>query len=343
MSDKPRKFNINEIARISGVSTMTVSRIFNAPGKVAPATRIRVQQVIDRLQYRPSPFAQGLASHKTGILGLMIFDNLNLDFLQPIFLAAEKEIRTLGRDLLILSHPEKSGGHVNRCLDLVDGVLCFGYEIDNDAIENLEEQGIPYAVIGKREWTRASPWSVRPDYFNGYRNATRHLLSLGHRRIAFLGGNSRFPPDMEKHAGFHAAIGEEGASEGKSFYDEDVGRIREILETVRPTAVFLENIKVPFIFLQCVKEMGLRIPQDISVIFTRRDFIDIHVLYDLAGIHDLTLLSVPRWELGAAGVRLLQNLIDGNTGLPKEQLMELEFISGESCAPPPSGQKVYKK
>jgi LacI family transcriptional regulator len=338
MSVKTRKFNIDEVARISGVSTMTISRIFNDPGKVAPATRTRVQQIIDGLQYRPSPFAQGLASQKTGILGLMIFDNLNLDFLQPIFLAAEQEIRALGRDLLILSQPEKSGGHVSRCLDLVDGVLCFGYTIDNNAIENLEERGIPYAVIGKREWTKVSPWSIRPDYCNGYRDAARRLVDMGHRKIAFMGGNSRFAPDMEKHAGFHAAIDEAGIGEGKSFYDEDVGRVREILETFRPTAVFLENIKFPFTFLQCVKEMGLRIPQDISVIFTRRDFIDIHALYDLAGIHELTLLSVPRWELGAAGVRLLQNLIDGNTALPKEQLMELEFIPGESCAPPEPGQ-----
>jgi LacI family transcriptional regulator len=334
MGIKQRKFNISEVARISGVSTMTISRIFNDPDKVAEATRIRVQQVIDGLQYRPSPFARGLASNKTGILGLMIFDNLNLDFFQPIFLAAEQEIRALGCDLLIFSQPEKGGGHVSRCLDLVDGVLCFGYAIDNDAIENLEKQGIPYAVIGKREWTRASPWYIRPDYFNAYRDTARRLADMGHRRLAFMGGNARFPPDMEKHAGFHAAVDENGAAEGKSFYDEDVGRVREILETFKPTAVFLESYQFPFVFLHCVRELGLKIPRDISVIFTRRDFIDIHALYDLAGIHELTLLSVPRRELGAAGVRLLQNLVDGDTGLPKEQLMELEFIPGESCAPP---------
>jgi LacI family transcriptional regulator len=272
----------------------------------------------------------------------MIFDDLNLDFLQPIFLAAEQEIRASERDLLILSHPGKSGGYVSRCLDLVDGVLCFGYEMDNGAIEILEQRGIPYAIIGKREWTNISPWSISPDYFNGYRDLTRRLLSLGHRRIAFMGGNARFPPDMEKHSGFHAAFREEGIPGGKSFYDEDVGQVRKILETVRPTAVFLENIKFPFSFLQCVKEMGLRIPQDISVIYTRQDFIGIHALYDLAGIHDLTLLSVPRWELGAAGVKLLQSLIDGETDIPRDQRMALEFIDGESCAPPPDEEGCKK-
>jgi DNA-binding LacI/PurR family transcriptional regulator len=335
MGVKPRKFNISEIARISGVSTMTVSRTLNAPHKVAMATKTRVLQVIDRVQYRPNPLAQGLVSRRTGILGLMIFDDMDMGFLQPIFLVAEQEIRTSGRDLLIFSQPGKSGGHVSRCLDLVDGVLCFGYEIDNNVIETLEKRGIPYAIIGKREWTKVSPWFISPAYFNSYRDVTRRLLNLGHQRIVFMGGNDRFLPDIEKHSGFHAAFREEGVSGGRSFYDEDVGQVREILETVRPTAVFLENIKFPLPFLQCVKEIGLRIPRDISVIYTRHDFIDKRALYDLAGIHELTLLSVPRRELGIAGTKLLHSLIDGNTDIPKSQYMALEFIAGESWGPPP--------
>ena len=336
MPGKPgQKVNIAEVARIAGVSKMTVSRMLNHKAKVAPDTRKKVQKVMDELKYQPSPFARGLASQKSRILGIMIFDGMNMDFLTPIFLGIEHEARINGYDLLIFSNPEKD--KESHSLSFVDGVLCFGYEMDNVAVENLEKRNIPYAVIGKRQWRKASPWYCTMDYFNGYRKRAAHLIGMGHRKMAFMGGLSSYYVDTEKYDGFHAAFQEAGLSPKNSLilHDGDVSNFRESIEQFRPTAVFLENTVYPFPFLFCVKELGLKIPEDISVIYTRSDFIDSHTLFNLAGIHELTQLAVPRRELGIAGLRLLLKLIDGENDIPKEQLLELQFFEGESCAPPP--------
>jgi DNA-binding LacI/PurR family transcriptional regulator len=89
-----------------------------------------------------------------------------------------------------------------------------------------------------------------------------------------------------------------------------------------------------------IRERGLRIPGDLSLIYTRRDFIDVHTLYDLAGIHEMTMITVPRRELGAAGFRVLKRLIEGETGIPRETSVGMEFIIGESSGPPPGGMRA---
>jgi DNA-binding LacI/PurR family transcriptional regulator len=344
MADKGRrKANISEVAKAAGVSKMTVSRMYNDAAKVAPATRVRVQKVIDELRYQPSAVARGLASRSTRIIGIMIFDNFNSNFFQPMFLAVEQEARAHGYDLLIFSRSRE--GPESRCLGLVDGVLCFGFDFDNDTIENLENRGVPFAIIGKREWRKVSPWYVTVDYFEGFRKATEYLLAMGHRKIAFFGGSADFCVDAEKYAGYRRALADRGITEKNSLIlcgkgvsrgsaGGEVGRLRKTLERFGPTAVILEGDNFPLPFLLTLKEMELKIPRDISVIYTRRDVIDIHTLYDLTGIHELTLAEIPRKELGIAGVRLLKQLIDGEKNIPKEQMLPLKIIPGESCAPP---------
>ena len=198
-----KKANIGEVAKAAGVSKMTVSRTLSHSSKVAPATREKVQKVIDDLEYQPSPFARGLASQKSNILGLMVYAGMNLEYFQPILFGIEHEASINGYDLLIFSRPEDKSK--KRSLGLVDGVLCLGYEMDNNFIVDLEKSGIPYAVIGKRKWKNASPWYCAVDYFNGYKNAARMLLETGHRKIAFLGGTSGYPFNIEKYRGYKKA------------------------------------------------------------------------------------------------------------------------------------------
>ncbi|MCL2879056.1 MAG: LacI family transcriptional regulator [Treponema sp.] len=333
MNRKARKVNIGEVARKAGVSAMTVSRMINPGGVVAPATRARIQKVINELHYRPSPFARGLASRKSNILGLMIFDNLDFGFFQPMFLGVEQEARANGYDLLVFSRPLR--GTESRSLALVDGVLCFGYDFDNETIESLEDSGIPYAIIGKRGWRRVKPWYCTVDYFNGFRNTTKYLLELGHRKIAFLGGSWSFSVDAEKFNGYMQALREAGIPETDSLIlcDSEIEKLKAALEKYKPTAVFLESNVFPMQFFLCIREMGKNIPTDISVISTRQDILDPHTLYGLAGIHELTILNIPRRELGTAGVKLLINLIDSKKNIPREQIIDMKLIAGESCSP----------
>jgi LacI family transcriptional regulator len=313
----------------------------NNTGQVASGTRLRIQQLIDDLHYQPSPFARGLASHTSRIMGVMIFDKLDFGFFQPMFQGVEHEVRVRGYDLLIFSHPEVREGYANSCLRMVDGVLCFGYDFDDETIENLESMEIPHVVIGKREWRNTAPWFCTADYFNGFRRATHYLMDMGHQRIALMGISSDFAPDKEKYSGFKTALDEGGIKNGFVLLNNNIEHIREVLENFRPTAVIMDGTVIPLPLLLCIKQMGLRVPRDISLVYTRRDFIDIHTLYDFTGIHELTLMKIPRRELGVAGVTLLRRLIDGEKDIPREQNIDMEFVAGESCAPPRrTGTKV---
>jgi DNA-binding LacI/PurR family transcriptional regulator len=122
-----------------------------------------------------------------------------------------------------------------------------------------------------------------------------------------------------------------------NLYDEEIGQIRNCMDRYRPTAVIVEGTKVPLPLLLYAREAGFRIPRDLSLVYTRRDFIDVHTLYDLAGIHEMTMVTVPRRELGAADFRMLKKLIEGETAVTRETMVEMEFIIGESSGPPATG------
>jgi LacI family transcriptional regulator len=339
------KVSMGEVARVAGVSKMTVSRYLNNTGVVAEATREKLRRVISELHYRPNAMAQGLASNRTFIVGLMIFEHMDIDFnfFQPIFFGVEYEARLSGYDLLLFTNPRS--GRENRCLGMVDGLMLLGSSMGSDPIANLESWGIPYMAIGRRNWHKVVPWCCAVNYIDGFRETTEYLIDQGHRRIAFWGGSKGFSVDQEKHLGYLRAMENAGLTprEGMNLYDEDIEQIRDCMDRYRPTAVIMEGTKVPLPLLLYARETGLRIPRDLSLIYTRRDFIDVHTLYDLAGIHEMTMVTVPRRELGAAGFRMLKKLIEGETDIPREMLVDMEFIIGESSGPSVDGKPAVRK
>jgi len=332
---KVHKVNINDVARAANVSTMTVSRVFNHGSKVAVGTRTRVKRIIEELGYHPDPFARSLVSKKSQILGLMIFDDMDFGFFHPMFLGVEQEAMESGYDLLIFSRPERKRWPESRNLSLVDGVLCFGYTFDNETIESLEDRKIPYVVIGKRKWNRVSPWYCSGDYFKGFRDTTKYLLEMGHRKIAFMGGSASFIVDKEKRRGYVSALKDAGIGDNALVLDdEDVNRIPEFFEKHKPTAVFLDGRVIPMPLLLYANKMKLRIPRDLSVVHCQQDVIDSHTLHNIVGIHELTQINIPRQELGTSGVILLKRLINGEHVTGREQLVPMVFVPGESCGPP---------
>jgi DNA-binding LacI/PurR family transcriptional regulator len=336
-----KKTNIGEVAKTAGVSKMTVSRMLNRPDKVAPKTRVKVQKVIDELHYRPSPMAQSLSSKSTQIIGLMMF-NAGFSSYHPIYhpviMGAEYAAKTNDYGLLLLADPK--GEKISRFLSLVDGVLCLG-NYTNEWLRRLEAEGITYVLIGRRNWINLNPWFCSIDYSNGYLGAARYLLKMGHRNIAILGGNPDFEADIEKHSGIQRAFFEAGVlyNPSMTIYNTGINEIRRVLTLHRPTAIISLLIGDIMPLLLCVKELGLRIPGDLSIIALQKDIIDTHTLYEFTGIHEFTAVSVPGHELGSGGMNMLLRLIGGEKDVPKEQVMPMVFSEGESCAPPPVKRK----
>jgi LacI family transcriptional regulator len=334
-----KKVNINDVARAAGVSAMTVSRMLNHSSKVAPATRARVQKIIDKLRYQPNPIARGLVTSRTRIVGLLLFDELESVFFHQMLLGAQYAAGLSEYNLLIFSKPKGKKVFDSQYSGLVDGVLCMGKVIDDNTIKALERDNIPYVIIGRRNWCTVEPWYYATDYINGFCEAARYLINMGHRRITIIGGMRDYEPDADKCTGVRKALDEAGLpfNPGTIIYDDNINTLREMMETYKPTALIVEGTKMLFALLICARDMKLSIPKQLSIISTSRD-IDVHTLHNLTGIYDLTLAEVPRRELGVRGFQTLLKLIDGEVAIPKAQWIGIKFTEGGSCAPPEEGQ-----
>jgi LacI family transcriptional regulator len=336
MAERSRKkVNITEVARAAGVSTMTVSRMLNHASKVAPSTRTRVQRVIDELEYHPNPIARGLVTSRTRIIGLLVFDELESKFFQQMLLGVQFAANTNDYNLLIFSKTQGKNILDKRYLGLAEGVVCMGMFMDNETVEMLEAYSIPYVVVGRRNWKKADPWFLATDYETGFQNVTRYLLNLGHRNIAMMGGLSHYEPDDDKYAGYKKALKDAGitCNPKMTVYENELDRLRGVLEEFRPTAVIVEGEKLLLALLLCARDMGISIPKQLSIISTVNE-LDIHTLQSLTGIHELTRAVVPRRDLGISATDLLFRLIEGERDIPKDRWLDVIFTEGESCAPP---------
>lgn len=329
---------IAQIAEMAGTSKMTVSRVINKKGNVAEKTRRRIEQVIRETNYSPNVFAQSLATNKTGILGLVASGkNFNsAKGFQNIIFGVENEAIQGGYDVLFMAGAKGQDllNHIRP--SLVEGVVLFGDRMDSRLAEYFDQRGIPWVVIGKRDWGTYNPPYYSPDYLDGYRQATRYLLSLHHRKIAMIGGFLDFEADLEKYKGYWAALEEAGIARDESLeiMENQWDRVAPLLEERGCTAMIISG---PAAWEQVFREIvrkKYRIPADFSLIIS-----GLGIEYEAVNIRQLlcvgeiTRLEIPDYEMGIQAVRHLFRSFSGGEeeNQPAEHLVPMQFVLGDSC------------
>lgn len=306
---------VHDVARHAGVSSMTVSRVVNGT-KVREALRIKVQEALDELNYVPNVAARAArsGSPRIGVL----FSNprsSNLgEFLMGAFSASGRE----GSQLIV----EPISTHPNG-LDAVRKLLDTGVEaiiLPPPLCDSLEALDLVWqARIPALSFATADPRShssaVLIDDFEGARTMTRHLLSLGHSRIAFVRGDARHSPALRREEGFRAAMAESGQTvtpaqmvQGDFSYRSGLDAGQQLLgqsPEKRPTAIFASNDDMAAAIVAVALGMGLRIPQELSI----------------AGFDDtpiasliwpqLTTIRQPIGEMASRAVEILSELLRG--------------------------------
>jgi DNA-binding LacI/PurR family transcriptional regulator len=310
--------SIKDVARSVGVSTATVSRALRGLPRVSDETRDRVLKAAADLDYVASPSAAGLASGQTMAVGVVV-PFVTRWFYAGVVQGAERLLREAGYDLLLYN----LGGdrEARRRLFLthllrkrVDAVLVLSLTPTDDEIAALNSLDRPVAVVG----ASVPGWGgVRIDDDATARIAMRHLLDLGHKRIGFIGGSLEdqldFHAPLDRRQGYRGAMGEAGLQIDASW--EAVGdftvrgglaAMRLLLEAdPRPTAVFAASDEMAVGAVHAVREAGLRVPQDISVIG-----IDDHEMAEFFG---LSTVAQPVHEQGQLAANLLlEALSDGD-------------------------------
>lgn len=329
----PQRVKMSDVARTAGVSVATVSKVVNGRYGVAQATVERVQQVIHQLGYEASLGAQSLRSHRTNVLGILVaeFEPFSTELLK----GASKEVAGTGYQLLAYSGGDGDGaaiGWERRSLARLSGTLIDGAVIVTPTVVETN-QGFHVVAVDPHTGPSGLP-TVDSDNFAGAVLATNYLLSLGHRRIGHISGRSDLESARLREAGFRKAmadadvpVDERLVRIGGFRIESAAGTAAELLALPdRPTAVFAGNDLSAISTLDVARSMGLRVPDDLSVIGF--DNVPESALVN----PPLTTIMQPLQRMGAEALRLLIDLI-GGAERDTHIRLPTELVIRASCRP----------
>ncbi len=279
--------NATEIARIAGVSRSTVSRVINNYANVPPETRKKVMEIIDQHRYVPNLSAQVLAGKKTKTIGLFMIEKGHVagDFISNMLLASVIESAS-AHGYFVLTHIIRGrcdSDSIRGVKDIfyqrrIDGGLFIGAADDEPFIEELVSEGFWVASVDQSfEGREEQPNRMVGDLNNerAMKQAVSHLAALNHREIGHIGGDLTRHSGMAKLEGFRKAMSECGLSVSEDWilpggFHEEIGygAMKNFLASGNrlPTAIVMANDSVAFGAIRALREHGLDVPRDISII-----------------------------------------------------------------------------
>lgn len=306
---------IYDVAREANVSMATVSRVVNGNQNVKPATRKKVLEVIERLEYRPNAVARGLASKKTTTVGVIIPDISNNIYAEAA--RGIEDIATMYRYNIILANSDQNEEKELTLLDTMLGKQVDGIVMMSDAVtpklrQSMEHSPVPIVLAGSvDELDRFA--SVNIDYFQASYEAVQMLIANGHNRIAFVSGpmqntiNSKFKLEAYKKALEDANISADESLivSDEGTYDSGV----EAWDTLSaldspPTAFFAGSDEIAIGIIHGAQDNGKKVPEDIEVISFENSKLARMVR------PQLTSVVFPLYDIGAVAMRLLTKIMN---------------------------------
>ena len=312
---------ISDVAKRAGVSAMTVSRVINETGHTSAQTRARVAAAIDELGYVPNALARQLRSKRTKTIALLVSDISN-PYFTTIARGVEDFFVAHGYSVMYCNTDEDETEEEQYLLMLierqVDGVLLVPARSSGESFRLLASHRTPVVVIDRRVTSRSVD-SVRCDSEAGAHSLVEHLVKLGHRQIAVLTGSPSISTSMDRVLGARRALEEAGLelpdamvhygsfNYGKSNQADGHRMALDMLAAPgpRPTAVFCANNFIAFGAIRALREAGLRVPDDISIVA----FDDIPE--EWVSEPFLTVARQPAYDIGHRAAALLMDHITG--------------------------------
>ena len=336
--------SIKDVARLAGVSIATVSRCINDPEQVKETTRLRVQDAILKTGYSPNALAQSFRKGKTHII-MVVLPSVGDPFFTDVMRGIRSVASIKGYSLLInetqfntMTEDEIGAMVVSRLADgivLLASMSPFGTRV----LSAKSQLALPIVIGCEKISTELADFpSVHIDNVSAAREATEYLLSLGHSKIAFVGGQLDSLLTRDRENGYRSAMEDAGISieddwvaEGKLTIGGALEATQKLLELpVRPTAIFCANDEMAMGCMHAIKSRGLKVPADVSVI----GFDDTRY----AEILDppLTTIWQPAEEIGErVMLRLLQEIEQGKSRISEPEIVSHKLVVRESVGPPP--------
>lgn len=265
--------SIRDVARIAGVSRQTVSRVINSHPSLRPETRDRVQAVINQLGYRPNRVARALGGNRSRTIGVLASQRTQYGpaaAIQGIESAAQEVGYVVNTTNLVDSTPDAIREALAQQLEqMVDGIVIIAPQTPVLDELNELELTIPYVLLHFRSPT--DPHELFVDQLAGATAATRHLLDLGHRGIHHLAGPQEWMEAQARLHGFRTELSRAGIRPPPPVFGDWTAESgyrlgRQLIERPDLTAVFAANDQMALGLLHAVRDAGLSVPQDVSVV-----------------------------------------------------------------------------
>lgn len=330
-----------DIARLAGVSRASVSYVLNgrADARISPETRTRILKAAREAGYQPNRLATALSTGRIHTVGIVtptrgLIGGQRVTYSQDLFLEISLAASLSKMNAMIFMEPlvtEKDGPVLglrpaDLCDGRVDGVIVFGEYERPDWVRAVSESGLPCVEIGS-SWGNVS---VHADNRGGIRAAAEHLLALGHRRIAYWTPDRDFPSVVARRDEFRRAMCDGGLSEPDTpvIASETAEELAALLrQQERPTALMTYNDQQAVVALDILRGLGLRVPQDVSLIGFDDDLRAVTVW------PRLTTVAVPLKAMAQAAMDRLMDQIERNTLETSPLFVPTQLIVRESTAP----------
>lgn len=312
---------IKEIARQSGVSQATVSRVLTNSRPVQMELRERVMEVAQELGYVPNTAARALVTRRTDAIGVVV-NNLHDPFFHDLIRGFEAGAAETDYNVVFCSAMGREMQRKQRYVrylsnGVVDGIILYGsYNFDETLVRELHAAGFPFFLIESYvEGVQTNNFLI--DNEDGVYNAVRYLHRHGHRRIAYIAGRQEKRVCVERLNGYYRAMKDlclkvpaeyvryidNGSSDGRPL----MAQLLELPAHMRPTAVLCYDDAVASYAIRCALERGLRVPQDISVMGFDNQTIPPNGYKGPA----ITSVSQPLYEIGFDSIIMLSQVLRG--------------------------------
>ena len=333
-----KKITLYDVAKKSGVSPKTVSRVINNEDSVSDHKREIVLKAVEELNYRPNNSARSLRNNRAYAIGLL-YDNLSPAYILDLQAGLLDICEKAQFNVLIVSCDIGNSALLEQVINLLDNSRVDGFVLsppvsDNQSlIDLLTSRDCPFVRIAPVNTTTVSPF-VSVNDCELSQEITQHLLSLGHKRIGFIAGDVSHRASIERYKGYQQALSQAGlqlernlVEQGDfSFESGEACAHRLMAQEKPPSAIFACNDYMAAGVLKTAQQLGVLIPQKLSVV----GFDDAPVSQQLWPM--LTTVKQPVQEIAATSAQLLLDIIQNRTQKEQAVKLECEMVIRESTA-----------
>lgn len=343
MNQKPKKVSIRDVAKEANVSVSTVSRVIRKYDNVTEETNRVVNAAIKKLNYTPNAAASRLGSGSLENIGVVFTRSADKAFENPFFSEILRGIghvvEEYGYNMQLMMYNDVSNEHERVMAALasgmIQGVIMLSTRAYDPLVQELANSNYPFVISGRLSGINSEKqiYSVNTANREDSYEMVDHLAKLGHKSIAIINGPHEYVVNLDRYDGYRRALLGNGLdfdenleiNGGYTLNDAKKAVKAKLQERKDITAIFAKDDMKAIAAIQGIKEMGLKVPQDIAVV----GYND----YEIAKIAEprLTTMKVPIYDLGIESARMLMHLFRGEEIETPTHILPTEMVIRESC------------